>query len=207
MAMLRRRILLNTLTALPALAWARAAPAGLVTADGALHPAWADDVAPGRGVVILMRHATAPGTFDPPGFRLGDCGTQRNLSETGREEARAIGRWFATQGIAVRRVRSSPWCRCMDTASLAFGQSEAWHPLGSPIHLSPQARASALQALRDALEAATAAGGVEVWVSHMFVQADLTGQHTGSGEGLVLRAASDPTGSAPVVIARLQRHR
>ena len=43
------------------------------------------------GVVALFRHALAPGTFDPPGFRLGDCGTQRNLNDEGRAQARRIG--------------------------------------------------------------------------------------------------------------------
>ena len=33
---------------------------------------------------LLLRHTTAPGTGDPEGFRLGDCSTQRNLSDRGR---------------------------------------------------------------------------------------------------------------------------
>lgn len=192
-----RRTLLTTLLALPALRLARAQPTPLG------GPAWADDTAPGRGVVILLRHATAPGTFDPPGFRLGECRTQRNLDDTGRAEARTIGRWFKAQGVAVRRVRSSPWCRCLDTATLAFGQAETWPALGSPAGLGAVERADAMQALRQALDAATATGGVEVWVSHMFVQADLTGQHTGSGAALVLRAATGQPAGAPDVIARL----
>ena len=49
------------------------------------------------GVVALFRHALAPGTFDPPGFRLGDCGTQRNLNDEGRTQARRIGEWFQTR--------------------------------------------------------------------------------------------------------------
>ena len=46
------------------------------------------------GVVVVFRHALAPGTFDPPGMRLGDCSTQRNLSDAGRAQARRIGEWF-----------------------------------------------------------------------------------------------------------------
>ena len=34
--------------------------------------------------LILMRHATAPGTGDPANFRLGHCETQRNLNAQGR---------------------------------------------------------------------------------------------------------------------------
>lgn len=194
----RRALLITLLGALPPLLPSRA------LAWRAARPAWADDLAPGRGVVVLLRHATAPGTFDPPGFRLDDCRTQRNLSEAGRAEARAIGHGFAAHGIPIRRVRSSPWCRCLDTATLAFGQAEPWAPLGSPVHLDASARASALQSLREALQAAAEAGGVEVWVSHMFIQADLTGQHTGPGDGLVLRPIAGQAHGAPEVIARLQ---
>ena len=48
------------------------------------------------GLVAAFRHATAPGTFDPPGFKLDDCSTQRNLSDDGRAQARRIGAWFAS---------------------------------------------------------------------------------------------------------------
>ncbi|MGA1597395.1 MAG: hypothetical protein ACO4AG_12280, partial [Candidatus Nanopelagicales bacterium] len=41
----------------------------------------------GRGYAVLLRHALAPGTGDPAGFRLGDCSTQRNLSLEGRRQA------------------------------------------------------------------------------------------------------------------------
>lgn len=82
------------------------------------------------GVVVAFRHALAPGTFDPPGFLVEDCRTQRNLNDEGREQARAIGRWFQAQGLRPARVRSSPWCRCLDTARLAFGQADVWPALG-----------------------------------------------------------------------------
>ena len=59
------------------------------------------------GAVILFRHANAPGTGDPAGFRLGDCSTQRNLDERGRAEARAIGEAFRARGIAVGRVETA----------------------------------------------------------------------------------------------------
>ena len=96
--------------------------------------------APGDGRVLLLRHARAPGTFDPPGFTPGDCSTQRNLDATGRAQAQAIGQWFKRQRLAVDAVLSSPWCRCMDTAQLAFGQVQAWDALGSPVSLSPSQR-------------------------------------------------------------------
>jgi hypothetical protein len=71
--------------------------------------------------VLIVRHAqTEPGIGDPPGFRLHDCGTQRNLSPAGRAQATAMGRRLAERGIRVSRVESSRWCRCIDTARLAF---------------------------------------------------------------------------------------
>ncbi|MEO1018995.1 MAG: histidine phosphatase family protein [Pseudomonadota bacterium] len=70
------------------------------------------------GVQAVMRHAIAPGTGDPRDFTLGDCSTQRNLSETGRAQSRAIGAAFRENGITIDRVMSSQWCRCLDTAEL-----------------------------------------------------------------------------------------
>src|SRR5690606_37233212 len=64
----------------------------------------------------LMRHALAPGLGDPSDFRIGDCSTQRNLSEDGRQQARAVGAALRAKEITTARVLSSQWCRCLDTA-------------------------------------------------------------------------------------------
>lgn len=86
----------------------------------------------GRGYVFMMRHAqTEPGVGDPAHFRLDDCSTQRNLSEAGRQQARRIGKLFQDAGVRFDRVRSSQWCRCRETAQLAFGADEAWPVLNS----------------------------------------------------------------------------
>src|SRR5688572_4409473 len=55
------------------------------------------------GHVVLMRHVSTEVTagFDPPGFALGDCATQRNLSAFGRDEARGIGAAFRARGVPV----------------------------------------------------------------------------------------------------------
>lgn len=68
------------------------------------------------GVHALMRHAIAPGTGDPANFTLGDCSTQRNLDDTGREQARNTGAVIRDMGIKVTAVLTSQWCRCVDTA-------------------------------------------------------------------------------------------
>jgi len=68
--------------------------------------------------VLLMRHADAPGVGDPPGYRLDQCSTQRNLGEVGRQQSVLIGRWLTAQGVSSPKVFSSAWCRCTDTARL-----------------------------------------------------------------------------------------
>jgi hypothetical protein len=141
------------------------------------------------GAVIAFRHALAPGTFDPPGFQPGVCSTQRNLSDEGRAQARRIGEWFGARGLKPARVRSSPWCRCLDTATLAFGSAEPWAALGSPRGATESTNVQSLAELRRALALASTPGRpFEVWVTHMFVLSDLAGANTASGEGLVLRA-------------------
>jgi broad specificity phosphatase PhoE len=81
---------------------------------------------------ILVRHAsTVPGLGDPANFRLEDCATQRNLSDEGRAEARRLGERFRAERVPVARVYTSPWCRCRETALLAFGKAEDWEPLSS----------------------------------------------------------------------------
>jgi len=82
--------------------------------------------------VLLIRHAsTTPGLGDPQGFRLDDCSTQRNLSDEGRAEAKRMGERFRSLKIPIAQVYTSPWCRCRETAMLAFGRSEDWEPLSS----------------------------------------------------------------------------
>ncbi len=84
------------------------------------------------GYVLMMRHArTEAGLGDPPQFRIGECATQRNLSADGREQSRALGATLRDAGIRIARVRSSQWCRCRDTARLAFGDHDEWPALNS----------------------------------------------------------------------------
>ena len=72
------------------------------------------------GKLIFIRHAYAPGGGDPENFNIYDCSTQRNLSESGRIQSRKIGNFFKENKIKIENVYSSEWCRCKETASLAF---------------------------------------------------------------------------------------
>ena len=146
------------------------------------------------GVVVVFRHADAPGTFDPPGFRLDDCSTQRNLGPQGREQARQIGLWFTQRGLKPQTVRSSPWCRCQDTARLAFGTAEVWPALGSPVGVAPEVTTARATQWRQALQAASRRRpGFEVWVTHQFVMSAMAGGSAASGEGWVVGPGPDGT--------------
>jgi phosphohistidine phosphatase SixA len=139
-----------------------------------------------HGLVLLIRHAqTVPGLGDPPGFRLGECSTQRNLSDAGRDQARRMGSAIKARGLQPQQVRSSAWCRCIDTAELAFGSHSPWPALNSFFD-EPAAGAAAAQALRDALSAVKP-GTVEAWVTHQVNITALTGVFPGMGEVLMLR--------------------
>ena len=72
------------------------------------------------GKLIFIRHAYAPGSGDPNNFNLNDCTTQRNLSENGRKQAQLIGKFFRENKIEIDKVLSSEWCRCKETAEIAF---------------------------------------------------------------------------------------
>jgi phosphohistidine phosphatase SixA len=145
----------------------------------------------GGGHVLLIRHATAPGVGDPPGFRLEDCATQRNLSEAGREEARRLGAALKARGVPVGRVLSSRWCRCVDTATLAFGRVEPWPPLDSFFADRSRERAQTAEVRR--LVGARPRDGNLVLVTHQVNISVLAGVSPASGEVVVLAPQEDAT--------------
>ena len=152
------------------------------------------------GTVAILRHARAPGTGDPPNFRLDDCATQRNLSEEGRNQARRIGERFRAEGVRVARVLSSRWCRGLETARLAFGEAEPFPPLDS---LFPEktAREAPTKAVRDTVRDWAGQPGVLVLVTHQVNITALTGLFPAEGEILVLRPRA---ASGFDVVARLR---
>jgi phosphohistidine phosphatase SixA len=141
------------------------------------------------GVVVMLRHAqTEPGVGDPPHFKLNDCSTQRNLSDAGRSASRRMGEWFAVQSIRFDAVKSSAWCRCKDTAQLAFGTHTAWSALNSFFanrNTEQQQTAQLKRALRSLKP-----GQREVWVTHQVNITALTGVVPAMGEAVVLRTSA-----------------
>ena len=86
--------------------------------------------------IILIRHSKAPGFGDPPGFKIKDCKTQRNLSKEGINQSKKIGKIFKNNQIKIDQVLSSQWCRCKDTAKYAFGDYKEFTALNSTFQSS-----------------------------------------------------------------------
>lgn len=182
--------------------WLMAAMAGMMAAmvvrGGAAADLRAGDVA---GLVVLMRHAEAPGIGDPEGFRLRDCATQRNLSGDGREQARRVGERLRRMGIGQAAVYSSQWCRCLDTARLlGIGEVREMPALNSFFGRSGERDAQVAE-VRRFLAALPPGGPPVVLVTHQVVITALTGVHPASGESVLLRA--NGTGE-PEVVGRLK---
>jgi len=137
------------------------------------------------GHVLLIRHAAAPGTGDPEGFRLGDCSTQRNLSEAGRMQAQGIGDWLRGQGIQRARVYSSQWCRCLETAELLNLGPVVELPGLNSFFDRPQDRDPNLAAVRDFLKAQHPRWELLILVTHQVTISALTGKYTASGHGVL----------------------
>jgi phosphohistidine phosphatase SixA len=83
------------------------------------------------GKLIFIRHAYAPGGGDPINFDINECNTQRNLNNSGRNQADKIGSLFKDNNISTDKVYSSEWCRCKETALIAFNQFETKNFLNS----------------------------------------------------------------------------
>jgi phosphohistidine phosphatase SixA len=139
------------------------------------------------GVVLMVRHAqTVSGIGDPPGFDLAKCATQRNLDARGRDQARALGSRLARAGVRPTRVLSSAWCRCKDTAQLAFGSYTVLPELNSFFE-DRRTEPAQTAALRERL-GRLATTDIEVWVTHQVNIQALAGVSPAMGETVVLAA-------------------
>jgi|TARA_B110001452_G_scaffold101898_1_gene84512 phosphohistidine phosphatase SixA len=83
------------------------------------------------GKLVFIRHAYAPGSGDPDDFNINECNTQRSLNDSGREQAKKIGKYFIKNKIPIDKVISSEWCRCKETALLSFENFETYSFLNS----------------------------------------------------------------------------
>jgi broad specificity phosphatase PhoE len=139
-----------------------------------------------KGHVALLRHAIAPGTGDPSEFAIGDCSTQRNLSEEGRKQAARIGARFRENGIETAQIFSSQWCRCLETARLLGLGPVTELPILNSFFQRPERRNRQTQAL-EAWLASQDLDGPLVLVTHQVNITALTGVYPASGELVVIR--------------------
>jgi phosphohistidine phosphatase SixA len=174
---------------LPARRWLLVAVAALLLAP---RPGWTDTgerlwrgLASGGHVALVRHAATEPGVGDPPGFRREDCATQRNLSAAGRADAVRLGETLRARGVRIDAVLSSDWCRCRETAALAFGRYEPWPPLDS-FFADPTREPQQTRAVRDRI-AGWRGPGALVLVTHQVNIAAATGRTVGQGEIVVVR--------------------
>jgi phosphohistidine phosphatase SixA len=138
------------------------------------------------GLAVMLRHAvTEAGVGDPPGFRLESCATQRNLSEQGRRDARALGEALRSRGVPVARLLSSPWCRCLETARLAFGREPQVEPALGNLFGRSEREAAQVSALRALLGQVPAAGNLFL-VTHGSTTFALAGVSPATSEMVVL---------------------
>jgi broad specificity phosphatase PhoE len=164
-------------------------------------PAHADDalwaLLQGGGQVVLIRHAvTDPGIGDPPGFKVDDCRTQRNLSDAGRAEARRLGAALRERGVPVARVLSSPWCRAVETARLAIGTAPQVEPALANLFEYPQNRERQLAQFRTLVAAAPRQGNVL-----MFTHGSTTLAFTGVNPATAEMVIVTPTGGGDFRVA------
>lgn len=159
-------------------AWLLAAP---VAASDESQEAWAALVSGNH--VALIRHGNAPpGYGDPPGFKIDDCATQRNLDERGRAQARALGEAFRRHGVRADKILSSPWCRCLETARLmGLGPVD-----GTWAVAASDGRPERLSAMRQTL-ASWRGPGTLVVVTHALTIQALVGVMPGQAETVVVR--------------------
>jgi len=137
--------------------------------------------------VALVRHGNAPPGYggDPPGFKIDDCATQRNLDERGRTQARAVGEAFRQHGVPVDKILSSPWCRCLETARLM-----ALGPVESVLAVASSDQSPERLAVLRQMVTAWRGPGTLVLVTHALTVQALVGIMPEQAETVVVRRKS-----------------
>ncbi len=134
--------------------------------------------------VALVRHGNAPPGYggDPPGFKIDDCATQRNMDERGRAQARALGEAFRQHGVRVDKILSSPWCRCLETARLM-----AVGPVENTLAVAASDRSPERLVVLKQIVSSWRGPGTLVLVTHALTVQALVGIMPSQAETVVLR--------------------
>ena len=135
--------------------------------------------------IIFIRHAIAPGSGDPESFNIKNCSTQRNLNDEGKIQSKKIGNFFKTNKIKISKILSSEWCRCKDTAKIAFGKFETFNALNSFYDARFQKnRSSQINDLRNFISSWESDSNL-ILVTHYVVIYDLLNSAVSSGEMII----------------------
>lgn len=137
-------------------------------------------------IVILLRHANAPGVGDPAGFRPDECQTQRNLDSTGQQQARQLGATWRARGFQPRVIWSSAWCRCQETARLLGIGPVTILPELNSFFGDGDARERQTAALRRYLQTLDPSAGPYLMVTHQVNISALSGEGVASGDGVLV---------------------
>ena len=130
-----------------------------------------------KGYVLLLRHTLAPGVGDPENFKLNDCSTQRNLSQAGRDDAKAVGDWLK--------------CRAKETAQLlGIGRVRLNSNLDSLFESQDPAKAIQTVRVKKQIVDWRNKSGLLVLVGHFVNIGAIAGVGVGSGEGVLVKADS-----------------
>lgn len=143
------------------------------------------------GHILMIRHAFAPGTGDPANFRIGDCSTQRNLDDRGREQAGAIGKFLRSKGITSARIYSSQWCRCLETAELIDMGPVVELPALNSFYELTRNREPNLKALKRFIAEQPSDGVLVILVTHLVTISAIADEGVSSGEGVLLKLGRD----------------
>lgn len=144
------------------------------------------------GYVLYARHGEATVGEDLPSLNFQYCSTQRNLSEVGRRQAIYYGEILRSLQIPISYpIITSPFCRTIETAQLAFGRSSAqidpfWfeiYKLSGNLSASEQKRI--LDSLQSELEIKPPQGSNKVIIAHSFPKGVGLGQIPNMGTVIV----------------------
>jgi len=154
------------------------------------------------GHVIFLRHAaTNPSQQDVDAVNLSDCTQQRNLDERGRQQSHAIGAAFRQLKIPVGDVKTSLYCRYIDTATLAFKKSMATMAITRTPNLQQEALDQRISTLREMISTKPTEGTNLVIVGHESMFKEVSGQWLEEGEAAIYQPQED---GSTVLIRRIR---
>lgn len=146
------------------------------------------------GYVIFFRHAaTDHSQKDIDKKNLENCDTQRRLDDKGRQQSKDIGEGFKALGIPVGDVITSHYCRCINTAQIAFGKATPTKDITSIQDVTPEVKQQRIANLRKMLATPPKPGTNTVLVAHKWMFKDASGHLLEEGEAAIFKPQAHDT--------------